>query len=202
MTVAGICLPVFRVTFAQREGWMAYIKQLDASKWIQGVARDAAALRAIPRDLTLSRGIQFEYDEGGFGLGDLEIALLQTQSGKPYGLIRYLEAVKKNYTMIWVEEKLIDATPLVNEIMCDLELRSSDMIWFSPELYRFQPCRLLRDDDNGNRIVMHEYDCYPDAFFHQQEFERRGHKQAYFIEMGDPKPSGWTGSWIADQAIR
>lgn len=94
-----------------------------------------------------------------------------------------------------MDEKLEDATAEVNEIMCDLKLQSGDMLYFDLNRYRFQPCVLLREDDHGNRVQIAEYDCYPDAFFQKEILEQRGHKQLYFIEMGETKPKGWTGSW-------
>jgi len=174
---------------------MIYIKQLDPIKWSKGIAREVAAIRFTPRQLCLSHGIQFDYDEGGWGLGDVEHALLQTRSKHSFGLIRYPQSPKPNYTAILVDEKLSDATAVVNDVLCDLELQSLDILSFQLAYYRFQPWLLFREDDHGTRVLIAEYNCYPDAFFQKEMLEQRGHKQSYFLEMGPSKPEGWTGSW-------
>jgi hypothetical protein len=174
---------------------MIYVKQLDTVKWIKGISREVAAIRFTPRELCLSHGIEFDYDEGGWGLGDVELALLQTRSNQPFGLIRYPKSPKPNYTAIFVDEKLSDATSLVNDVLCDLELHSSDILSFQLAYYRFWPWLLFREDDHGTRVLIGEYNCYPDAFLQKEKLERRGHKQSYFLEMGPSKPKGWTGSW-------
>ena len=173
---------------------MRHVKQLGTMEWVSGIARPVAAIAATPRDLCLSHGIEFEYDEAE-GLGDVELAMLETHSGRQFGLIRYPQSPRNDFTVLLVDEKLDDVTDVVNEIMCDLELPSSSMFWFDLNGYRFTPCKLIREDDHGNRVVVQDYDCYPDAFLQKELLEQRGHKQTYSIEMNEPKPQGWTGSW-------
>jgi len=176
---------------------MIYIKQLHKKEWVKGIARPVAYIGVTPRDLCLSHGIEFNYLEGDWGLGEVEEALMQTRSERTFGLIRYPEAPKTDCTIILVDEKLDDVTDDVNEIMCDLELQSSDIVWLDLDRYRFTPCKLIREDDHGNRILVGKYDCYPDAFFQKEKLEEGGHKQTYSIEMSVPKPKGWTGSWVS-----
>lgn len=45
-----------------------------------------------------------------------------------------------------------------------------------------QPCRLFRLDDNGNRILMREYESRRVADYYQRIYEGRGHKQLYWVE--------------------
>jgi len=45
-----------------------------------------------------------------------------------------------------------------------------------------EPCRLFRLDDNGNRILMHEYESRRVANYYQRVYEGRGHKQLYWVE--------------------
>lgn len=160
---------------------MPYVKQ--AAEMTRGVAMPVAFLPMIPRDLCLSHGIQFEYDEcEGQGLGEAELAALETHSGSPYILLRYPQAPRPNYTAILVNERLDDVTDILNEILGDLEFRSEDVLSFDLERYRFVPYRLIREDDHGNRVDVGTYTCLPDALFEQRRLERGGHKQFYQIE--------------------
>jgi hypothetical protein len=43
---------------------------------------------------------------------------------------------------------------------------------------------LLRMDDNGLRTIVQESDDYEKLKEMQEEYERRGHKQTYWIETG------------------
>ncbi|SEL64286.1 hypothetical protein SAMN05518845_109180 [Variovorax sp. YR750] len=47
------------------------------------------------------------------------------------------------------------------------------------------PCRLFRLDDNGNRILMHEYESRRVADYYQRVYEARGHKQLYWVECAE-----------------
>jgi hypothetical protein len=171
---------------------MPFVKQLDADNWVKGVARPVAYIGATPRELCLSHGIQFSYHEGTWGLGDVEDALLETHSGRLFGLIRYPEAPRTDYTAILVDEKLEDATEHVDEIMCDLELQSFEMISFDTKYYHFRSCVLMREDDYGNRVAVEEFKCYPDAFYQMRKLECRQHKQNYTIEMREETPLNWS----------
>jgi hypothetical protein len=172
-------------------------KQLPTKEWVKGIAHTAACLGITPRDICLSHGVEFDYFEGDSGLGEEEEAFFQTHSGRYFGLIRYPQANKTDYTAIFVDEKLKDLTDSLNEILCDMGWKSSDVIWLDLDRYRFIPCTLFREDDHGSRTTVGNFDCYPDAFFEKEKLERRGHKQSYSIEVGNPKPKGWTGKWQA-----
>ena len=44
---------------------------------------------------------------------------------------------------------------------------------------------LWRQDDNGNRVPLGTFSSLRDAELLRDAFERRGHKQLYWIESGD-----------------
>lgn len=163
----------------------------------KGEYRPVAWLKLTPRDLTLSRGIQFEYNEDGLGLGDSEEVLLETASGIPFALVRYAQAPAKKYTAIFADVRSGDCTGVVDDIMIAFELQSSDFLLFDLNLYRFAPCFLTREDDHGNQFTIAEFNCYPDAFYRMRELERAGHKQTYAVKRKDAPYKGWTGTWSA-----
>ncbi|RUR69785.1 hypothetical protein EJP67_22260 [Variovorax guangxiensis] len=50
-----------------------------------------------------------------------------------------------------------------------------------------QAFRLFRLDDNGNRILMREYESRRIADYYQRVYEARGHKQLYWVEPAGPE---------------
>jgi len=51
-----------------------------------------------------------------------------------------------------------------------------------------KPWVLKRQDDNGNIFDMDKFADEAEAEEQRAIFERRGHKQTYFIERKEPKP--------------
>jgi hypothetical protein len=50
-----------------------------------------------------------------------------------------------------------------------------------------KPWVLSRMDDNGNTFEMERFETKERAEAERRIFERRGHKQAYFVERDQPK---------------
>ena len=50
-----------------------------------------------------------------------------------------------------------------------------------------QHCRLFRLDDNGNRILMREYESRRVADYYRRVYEARCHKQLYWVEPAGPE---------------
>lgn len=46
--------------------------------------------------------------------------------------------------------------------------------------------RLLRLDDNGNSFVVADYKTRPEALNAQRYYEKKGHKQTYWVEKFEP----------------
>jgi hypothetical protein len=49
---------------------------------------------------------------------------------------------------------------------------------------------LLRMDDNGNRALVAEFPDIAAAELAQAEFESRGHRQIYWVELKEKEPPG------------
>jgi hypothetical protein len=46
--------------------------------------------------------------------------------------------------------------------------------------------RLLRLDDNGNSFVVADYQTHSEALDAQRHYEKKGHKQTYWVEKIEP----------------
>ena len=154
-------------------------KQLTLGDAQHGLALVAGHLAITPQELRNRTGIEFERAEGD--LGEMEVAVLQSQDRRQFGLFRYIDSPRKDYTAIMIDERCTDVTAVLNDVMQSLGIRSSEFISFHPE-FCLKPHILWRQDDHGNKVMVAEFHCWSDAHLSMREMEESGHKQTYWVE--------------------
>lgn len=155
--------------------------QLRLSDAQRGLSLLAAYLKPTPSDLKEKIGMEFELKTGD--LGEIEVAVFSRLDGKIFGLFRYLNSPRKDYTALVIREDTHNLSEDVNDALEALSLKSSDVISFHPE-FRFARCAVWRQDEHGSKSMYGDFACRADAEFAIGLLSQQGHKQSYWIERG------------------
>lgn len=153
--------------------------QLRLSDAQRGLSLVAAYLKPTPADLKTKVGIEFEITNGD--LGQMEAALFSRLDGKTFGLFRYLDSPRTDYTALVIREDTRDLSADVNDALGALSLKSSDVISFHPD-FKFERCEIWRQDDHGNKSIYGDFACRADAEFAIGVLSQQNDKQSYWIE--------------------
>ena len=86
----------------------------------------AAHLRLTPKELSERTGIQFEISQDGFDY--MEAALIQSVSGRQFGLFRYQHSPIQRYTALVIQEGTENLTEALNDALQSLSIDTSEVI--------------------------------------------------------------------------
>lgn len=162
---------------------MIKARQVPAEKWLR---RDYVPV------LSFRKGIAAFAPDGPFhweeyiedGLGPARAVGLETPAGEQFLLEDLLWMPEPYGVSIHLVQPLEEAGEILNDALSALGLTSASLVWLSPRT-SLLPYDLWRQDDNGNRFYIDQFPCRADAELARDEYERRGHKQAYFVEQGE-----------------
>lgn len=108
-------------------------EQVELSNWQTGVDRPIAVVGIDPAALAERCGIRFtrSYDD----LDYFDGALIHTQSGKQFALVRYVHAPEAG-TDVWGAQDSVDAHADLEEVLKALGLPSNLVTWKFPQPQR------------------------------------------------------------------
>ncbi len=155
------------------------IKQLTENDWNE-IARpiQLCSINMPISDFLDAQGIVgFKYTEDG--LGELLAAIIQAKNSMFW--IRGSVGVGGHALTLFEVRSFEPDTKVAMESLCvELQLNIEDFDWVNDELGAAKWC-LSRYDDNGNEIDMFCFHQEVIAKEVQLIYEKRGHKQAYFV---------------------
>jgi hypothetical protein len=114
------------------------------------------------------------------GLGPAKSASFVTADGEQFHVEVHEGMPPPSGATLYLLEPLEEAEGRLNRVLSALDLTTSDVVWISPRI-QLIPHDLWRQDDNGHRFFVEHFACRADAEHAQRGFERKGHKQTYFV---------------------
>jgi|CXWL01.1.fsa_nt_gi hypothetical protein len=162
---------------------MIKARQVNPNEWLRRRYEVALSFRTGIPVLAPSGPFEWEefFDEG---LGPARAVGLETPSGEQFLLEDHKDMPEPFGVSAYFVEPLEDAVEILNDVLGALELTSASLAWLSPRI-SLPPFDLWRQDDNGNRFYIDQFPCRADAEHARDGYERRGHKQAYFVERAE-----------------
>lgn len=158
---------------------MTSFRQIKTEEWIKGDYREFAEINVKTSYLAEKYEILFEtYFEPG--MGNTNVAGFITDNGTRFFLVEYLDA-REVVTEIGCLNNPETIAKDLDEILEVLELSTSNIIYLFDNI-KLIPHELWRQDDNGHKFLIKTFPCKADAVKAMKEFERRLHKQTYWIE--------------------
>lgn len=136
-------------------------------------------IRLIPAEVEKRTGLHFTWTSGD--LGPMEALIAETISGQKFGLFRHKNAPIQEHTSIVIREPTENVTLALDDVLDSLGIETKEMISFHPQ-YHFADCRLVRQDDHGQKFEVGSFHARSDAVIAMRELESRMHKQTYWVE--------------------
>lgn len=156
------------------------MKQASESDWKE-VAHPImiCELPLFPKELTAKFGLKF-FLHIEDGLGEMESAIINI-NGSLFWLTCPTDQDQVG-TMISVRSYEIDTQFALSQILTALSIDETKLNWKADKLGKAK-FSLVRLDDNGNEIEMFRFHDKEIADAIQKEYEKKGHKQAYFVKI-------------------
>ncbi len=163
---------------------MKTIEQLDESEWDEIAGPDAIAILPLsPEDLLKSDGIEFvEFDDDGMGL--CQRAGIKID-GTIFALFTHPERFKdKAWLTVETRSFEKDSEKALSLLLEALKIQRNELLWEREDL---GPAKWVvnRIDDNGNEFEMYRFQNEHSANWIRMKYEKRGHKQTYFVKKVD-----------------
>lgn len=162
---------------------MIQARQVNPNEWLRRRYEVALSFRS---GITIfAPGNTFEWEEFfDEGLGPARAVGLETPGGEQF-LLEEHEGMPEPYGVsAYFVAPLEEAGEILNDVLGALGLTSASLAWLSPQI-SLLPYDLWRQDDNGIRFYIDQFPCRADAEHARDGYERRGHKQAYFVERAE-----------------
>lgn len=160
------------------------IEQLPHSDWTETAAPlpvctlpfDAAALGE-------RHGLRFELDED-YGLGPRLSSVVRAGDLVLWLESHLLDPDEAKLVTVFVRSDVENSLDALQTVLTCFRLQEPDLAWRSDCL---GPARwaLMRLDDNGNEVEMKRYQLEVSAQWMSRQYEKRGHKQLYFVRHLD-----------------
>lgn len=109
-------------------------RQLDILAGSRHICRPIALLRLTPHAITERFGIAFE--DGRDDLDELQAALIESDSGRKFGLVYYLGAPEPRGTAVWANELCTDLSAEFASFAATLPIPLDDFVWVHPDIHR------------------------------------------------------------------
>jgi len=108
-------------------------RQIKISRWPKGLSLAVAVLRLEPGEIEDRYGVRFE--ESNDGLDRLKAAIIETDSGGKYALVRHQECSSPG-TEVWIEAAAPDSAIALRGVLEHLGAGSEDVTWVRPGVIR------------------------------------------------------------------
>jgi hypothetical protein len=108
-------------------------RQLDVYKDSKNICLEIAGLRLLPDEITRRFGIAFVDEDALDGLGPMRGAVIQTDSGRRFGLVHYLQAPVKG-TALWTYKHSLDLAGDLHDFLQSLGIRKDEIMYVHPRL--------------------------------------------------------------------
>ena len=93
-----------------------------------GICKPIAGLRMLPDEFTRRFGVSFIDTDFENGLGDVKAALVETSSGRRFGLIHYVYHPEPRGIAVWAHERSPDPVADVRDFIEAFGLARSDLL--------------------------------------------------------------------------
>lgn len=156
------------------------ITQLPKSDWDEpGAPFPLCILPVRPDEISERWGIQFtEFDDDGLGLCQAAIVrageLVCMLESHPEGL------PGAEFITVFVRSTEADSLHALHQVLAAVVIPRHQLVWES-EYLGPAAWALLRLDDNGNEFEIQRYLLEASAQWVKANYEKKGHKQLYFV---------------------
>lgn len=158
------------------------IEQLEHADWVEmTMPLPICTLPFDPSAMSERHGLRFELDEDD-GLGPRLSSVARVKEW-----VLWLESHPQGppgaeLVTVFVYCDIEDSLAALHAVLDGLALREEQLYWRSDCLgpARWALCRL---DDNGNEVEMKRFQLEAAAQWTAQQYEKRGHKQLYFVKQ-------------------
>lgn len=163
---------------------MKTIEQLDEADWDEIAGPEPIAVLPLsPDDLLKSSGIEFvEFDDDGMGLCQRAGIKIDDTI---FALFTHPERFEGK-ACLTVETRSFekDSEKALSLLLEVLNIQRDELLWEREDL---GPTKwaLNRIDDNGNEFEMYRFQNEHSANWMRMKYEKRGHKQTYFVKKID-----------------